>query len=112
MTSNQDALRALDMLAQPENRDIFEYIKSFNSDEGFMYTIETEPARIQLKKKMEKLLEGRHSGYSFATMLRIVQALMNGDTTKEQVLARIEEDKRRYAVWCRENNVEMINFDQ
>lgn len=72
-------IEALDVLANPKNADVVEYIKSFDGDGGFMYTRETEPRRIELKKKMETIIDERpHSGASWGCMLRAVQASLNG----------------------------------
>jgi len=77
--SLQQILDALDILANPKNIDVVEYIKSFNEYGGFMYTKETTPLRIATQKKMDDLLDdGTHSGASWGCMLRNIKASLNG----------------------------------
>ena len=72
-------IEALDVLANPMNADVIEYIKSFDGNGGFMYTLETDPIRIALKEKMETVIDARpHSGSSWGCMLRLIQASLNG----------------------------------
>lgn len=95
MTLRQ-TLHALDILAEPINIDIVNYIKTFNGDGGFMYTRETVPERIALQNKMTKVIDdSHHSGASWGYMLRLIQAVLDGKYTYEQLVIhkQIEDEK-------------------
>ena len=63
-----------------------EYIKSFDGNDGFMYTVETTDERKELQRKMEKLLDdGSHSGASWGWLMRTVQGVLNGVFTLEEL---------------------------
>jgi len=97
------ALNGLDKLQQKENDDVADYIKSFNNDGGFMFHTEKTNERISIKNKMEELLDdGTHSGASFGFMMRLIQALLNGDITRQELLKEIEEDDRKMAEFVKE----------
>ncbi len=87
-----------------EYPELTEYIKSFNGNAGFMFTVETEPDRIRLSKQMEKVLDsdGMHSGGSWGYMLRTIQRVLIGNITKEQVLEQAEIEKRNIQEWREE----------
>ena len=92
--NHNDVYKALDVLR--EYPAITEYIKSFDGNGGFMYTTETEPDRIAIKKQMEDVLDdGHHSGSSWGGMMRDIQAVLNGVITVEQLREqdRINEEK-------------------
>jgi len=77
--SLDQTIEALDVLANPMNADVIEYIKSFDGNGGFMFTRETDPNRIALKEKMETVIDqGLHSGTSWGCMLRLIQSSLNG----------------------------------
>jgi len=87
-------IQGLDVLEQQERQDIQEYIRNFYGNGGFMYTIETDPGRIKLKEDMEKLLDdSSHSGASWGWMMRVIQSVLRGVTTKEEILKQIQEDQ-------------------
>ena len=89
--SFQQVIECLDKLV--EYPAIVEYIKNFDSPDGFMYTIETDPIKMRLDKQMNDLLDdGMHSGASWGCMLRMVQAVLNGITTREHILELIREE--------------------
>ena len=90
--SFQQVIACLDKLV--EYPVIVDYIKHFNGPDGFMYTIETDPIKMQLNKQMNDLLDdGSHSGASWGCMMRLVQAVLNGVTTREDILALIREEE-------------------
>ena len=114
----QQTLEALDILADPTNIDVVEYIKTFNGNKGFSYTEETEPSRITLKKKMETIIDvDPHSGASWGCMLRQVQAVLNGVYTYEQLVIENNKEKALYEELIRvrkqeiELNQECVNED-
>jgi len=78
------------MLALQEYPDLQEYIRTFNSPDGFLMTVETNNQRSHLQTQMNDLLYHEdHSGASFALMLRGVQQLLQmqqlmPDSTAEQ----------------------------
>lgn len=73
---------------------IVDYIKHFNGSDGFMYTTETDPVKIDLQERMNQLLDdGSHSGASWGCMMRLVQAVLNGVTTREDILERMREEE-------------------
>ena len=99
----QQTLEALDVLANLSNSDVAEYIKTFNGKDGFSYTVETEPSRIALKKKMETIIdESPHSGASWGWMLRLIQAVLNGVYTYEQLVIEKNKQDEEYVIWRRE----------
>jgi len=88
---HSDVYKALDTLR--EYPAITEYIKNFKGNAGFMYTVETEPGRIAIKKQMEDVLDdGHHSGSSWGCMMRDIQSVLNGVITVEELQ---EEDRIR-----------------
>jgi len=92
------SLNGLDKLRQEENHDVLEYIKSFDNDGGFMFNRETTTERIIIKNKMEELLDdGSHSGASFGCMMRIIQSVLIGVNTCQDLLKKIEEDEKKMA---------------
>ena len=89
-------IQGLNVLQQQERHDIQEYIKSFDGNEGFMYTQETDPEKIRLKKEMEKLLDdGSHSGSSWGWMMRVMQSVLTGVVEKEEILKQIQEEEEK-----------------
>jgi hypothetical protein len=100
--SNSQAIEAIYLLRRGEHLDVMNYIKNFNSRGGFMYNDDAEYAVVS--QKTEDLLDsnGMHSGGSWGCMLRTIQAVLNRETTVEQL---IEEDRisdERYLEWKRE----------
>jgi hypothetical protein len=95
----QQVISGLEILQ--EYPELTEYIKSFNGNAGFMFTVETEPDRIRLSKQMEKVLDsdGMHSGGSWGYMMRTIQRVLIGNITKEQVLEQAEIEKRNIQEW-------------
>ena len=47
----QQTLETLDILADPANIDVLEYIKTFNGNYGFSYTVETDPRSYHIKEQ-------------------------------------------------------------
>jgi hypothetical protein len=87
--ANSAVYKAMDVLQ--EYPAIREYIKHFTGYGGFMYTIEIDPQRIALKRQMEDLLDAEsHSGSAWGCLLRVVQSILNGTVTVEQLQ---EEDR-------------------
>jgi len=102
--SFQPVIECLDKLV--EYPAIVEYIKSFNGNMGFMYTVETDPVKLQLNKQTNDLLDdGYHSGASWGWMMRLVQAVLNGVTTRENILEMIKEEDARVNTNLNNNNV-------
>ena len=92
--SLQQVIVCLDKLV--EYPAIADYIKNFNEHYGFIYTIESDPDKLQLQQQMHDLLnDGSHSGASWGYMLRLVQAVLNGVTTRENILDKIREYDER-----------------
>ena len=90
--SFQQVIICLDKLV--EYPTIVEYIKSFNGEYGFMYTNETDPVKIDLQERMNQLLDdGSHSGASWGFMLRMIQSVLNGVTTREDILELMREEE-------------------
>ena len=66
---------------------IVDYIKNFDGKDGFIYTVETDPIKMQLNSQMMDLLDdGSHSGASWGCMMRVIQSVLNGVTTREYLL--------------------------
>ena len=105
--SFQQVIVCLDKLV--EYPAIVEYIKSFNGEHGFMYTTETDPVKIDLQKRMNQLLDDdTHSGASWGYMMRLIQAVLNGVTTRENILESMRredaEEKQETASVNNNNN--------
>ena len=100
--SYSQVLNALDTLAAYPQ--LAEYIKSFNGNGGFMFTVETQPQRKAYQKQLSDLLDsnGMHSGSSWACLLRGVQAILMGVLTREWLLGKIAEQNIRLAEYQRE----------
>ena len=93
--SFQQVKRCIDILK--EYPAIENYIKEFNGRDGFSFTIETDTNKLYIQHKMNELLDdGSHSGGSWAYMLRIIQAILNGTLPYEEFLEKLEEEKSRY----------------
>ena len=76
---------------------ISEYIKNFDGNRGFMYTVETEPEKIQIKAQMEQVLDdGSHTGASWGWMMRTIQAFLSGVITYEDIVKQQEEENQQY----------------
>jgi hypothetical protein len=79
-------LEALEKLsAYPK---LSEYVKTFDEEYGFMFTVETNPTRIGYQKQLQMLLNPNdmHSGSSWGALLRGVQAVMNGNLSVDKLL--------------------------
>ena len=64
-----------------------------------MFTRETDPIKIQLSDDMEELLnDGSHSGSSWGWMMRVIQAVLNGNATKEEIIELDIKQKEEYRV--------------
>lgn len=103
---------ALDVLADPRNADVVEYIKSFDGYGGFMYTQERDPHRIALKKKMETIINERpHSGASWGCMLRSVQASLNGvkGYSYEDIITEKNKEEERYREYLAQEKLRREN---
>ena len=94
MSLNQ-VLEAINTLkSYPE---ISEYIKNFDGNRGFMYTVETEPEKIQIKAQMEQVLDdGNHTGSSWGWMMRTIQAFLSGVIPYEDIVKAQEEENQQY----------------
>ena len=111
---NSQAINALTLLKNGEHTDIIEYIKTFNGERGFMYTLERDPKQIEISERMSELLNshGNHSGASWGCMLRLIQAILLGKVSIEEL---IEEDRisdERYRVYCEEQNLKRAKAEQ
>jgi hypothetical protein len=111
---NSQAIKALTLLKNGEHTDIIEYIKTFDGERGFMYTIEHDPNRIEISEKMSHLLDshGNHSGASWGYMLRLIQAILLGKVSIEEL---IEEDRisdELYRVYCEEQELKRSQAEQ
>ncbi len=86
-------LKALDVLV--EYPDLQEYIKDFNGSGGFMFTRENDQRRINCAARLEELLDadGNHSGGSWGSLMRSIQAVLTGRATREQVLEKMAEEE-------------------
>ena len=85
-------LKALDVLV--EYPDLMEYIKTFDSPAGFMYTKETDPERREYVTRLDELLDGdSHSGGSWGCMMRGIQAVLNGFITLEYLEQEAAEEQ-------------------
>jgi hypothetical protein len=96
-------LTALDILN--EYPAIVEYIQQFNGENGFMYTIENDPKKNELKAQMENLLDDdSHSGASWGEMLRMIQAVLNGKLSRDAISQKIVNEDEYYNQWLLEKS--------
>ena len=88
--------------------DIREYIKNFNGSHGFMYTTDSDAYyNADIEKQMEQILDptGIHSGCSWGCMMRGIQAVLTGSTTREEIEEQIFESDKRFNEFMREVNL-------
>ena len=111
---NSQAINALTLLKNGEHTDIMEYIKTFNGERGFMYTLEHDPKRIEISERMSDLLnsDGNHSGSSWGCMLRLIQALLLGKVSIEELIEQDRISDERYRVYCEEQNLKRAQQEQ
>jgi hypothetical protein len=104
MYSYELPINALRILREGEHEDVMHYIKTFHGEGGFIYGEETDPYRIAMKEKMQQLLDdGGHSGGSWGFMLRLVQAVLKGTYTFQDLLDSKEKEDERYQLWLAQN---------
>ena len=98
MSDYKDIIDALDILI--EYPDLMEYIKTFNSPDGFMYTTETDIKRKECANRLDELLntDGKHTGSSWGTMLRGVQSVLNGVKSREYMIYKNNEEQNIHYV--------------
>ena len=108
----KQTIEALDTLV--EYPELSEYIKSFEGDGGFMYTIETDETRKALSNKLGDVLDsnGMHSGASWGCMLRSVQAVLSGHITREKILQDIEIEEHRQQELREQREAEQCKAEQ
>ena len=100
--SHLQILNALDVLI--EYPDLMEYIKTFDSPAGFMYTKETDPERREYVTRLDELLDAEsHSGSSWGSMLRGVQAVLNGVLTREYLEQEAAEEREHMNIMHAKN---------
>jgi hypothetical protein len=90
-------INALQLLKEGEHMDVIDYIKKYDLDGGFMYGKEPDLYLQAMNEKMNKLLDdGTHSGASWGFMLRLVQAVLVGTYTLQDLIgARDMQEERR-----------------
>jgi len=92
---------------------ISEYIKNFDGNHGFMYTVETEPEKIQIKAQMEQVLDdGSHTGASWGWMMRTIQAFLSGVITYEDIVKQQEEENQQYQYYMERARVRLQEQQQ
>ena len=100
--SHLQILKALDVLI--EYPDLMEYIKTFDSPAGFMYTKETDPERREYVTRLDELLDAEsHSGGSWGSMLRGIQAVLNGFITVEYLEQEAAEEEEHMKIMHAKN---------
>lgn len=90
-------INALQLLKEGEHMDVIDYIKKYDLDGGFMYGKEPDLYLQAMHEKMNKLLDdGTHSGGSWGFMMRLVQAVLVGTYTLQDLIgARDMQEERR-----------------
>ena len=100
--SHLQILKALDVLI--EYPDLMEYIKTFDSPAGFMYTKETDPERREYVTRLDELLDAEsHSGGSWGSMMRGIQAVLNGIITVEYLEQEAAEEEEHMKIMHAKN---------
>ena len=104
---NSQAINAVTLLKNGEHTDIIEYIKTFDGERGFMYTIEHDPKRIEISEKMSDLLDshGNHSGASWGYMLRLIQAILLDKVSIEELIEEDRISNEHYMIYCQEQEL-------
>ena len=99
-------IKALDLLV--EYPHLQTYIKGFNVPHGFMYTRETETHERACQLQLEELLDpdSMHSGGSWGSLLRNIQAVLNGAMTREYVIEQAAEEEAHMNI-MRAKNAEL-----
>ena len=99
-------IKALDLLV--EYPHLQTYIKGFNGPHGFMYTRETETHERACQLQLEELLDpdSMHSGGSWGSLLRNIQAVLNGAMTREYVIEQAAEEEAHMNI-MRAKNAEL-----
>ena len=86
----------IDGLASLESHpDLIEYIKAFDGSGGFMFTAVTDPAKKQLEKRLDNILDpnGMHSGGSWGFMLRGIQAVLCGTLSRDYFIEKMAQEE-------------------
>ena len=102
---NNQVINAILLLARDGHQDVMDYIKNFNGSGGFMYNNSAEYALVS--KKTDDLLDpdGMHSGSSWGCMLRTIQAVLNGETTVEELREQDKQSDERYRLYLIEQEI-------
>ena len=87
------------MLRRGEHQDVMDYIKNFNGSGGFMYNNSAEYALVSAKAGALLDPDGMHSGSSWGCMLRTIQAVLNGETTVEELREEDRLSEERYRLY-------------
>ena len=100
-------INALKLLKEGEHTDVIDYIKKYDLDGWFMYGRERNLYLQVMNDKMNKLLDddGSHSGDSWGFMMRLVQAVLVGTyTMQDLILAReMQEERHQKIMMARAN---------
>ena len=96
---NSQVIRAINLLREDGHHDVMNYIKNFNGRGGFMFNNNAEYALVS--QKVNDLLDpdGMHSGSSWGCMLRTIQAVLNGETTVEELKEQDRLSEERYRLY-------------
>ena len=98
MYSYELPINALRVLREGDHEDVMHYIKNPNNN---IFGIETDPYLIAIQDKMEKLLDdGSHIGGSWSFTLRLVQAVLCGTYTDQDLLECKQKEDERYRPLC------------
>ena len=93
------------MLRRGEHQDVMDYIKNFNGSGGFMYNNSAEYALVSAKAGALLDPDGMHSGSSWGCMLRTIQAVLNGETTVEELREQDKQSDERYRLYLIEQEI-------
>ena len=97
-----------------EYPDLMDYIKTFDSPLGFMFTQETDAQRKEYENHLSDLLDsnGMHSGASWGSMLRGIQSVLNGINTREYFVEKMIEQERFYKEFIIELDAKRAQAEQ
>jgi hypothetical protein len=104
--SYSDVINALVVLkAHP---DLEEYVCEFDGHGGFMFNRETDPHRVDCAARLETLLDphGCHTGSSWGSMLRGIQAVLSGILQREKLVNKAAEEEEHINI-MRAKNAEL-----
>jgi hypothetical protein len=109
---NSQAINAIYLLKNGEHQDVMDYIKNFNGNGGFMYNNDAEYHAVSAKADALLDANGMHSGGSWGCMLRTIQAVLNGETTVEELREQDKQIDEKYRLYMAEQKALQVEHTE